>query len=90
MSTEASNIKREAASSPCAGCRHERRCALEQLGCDALVLFLRVTTSPGRLAIAPRQPSRELFERAHAPKTKRPAAPVFRRPVDPDDEADVD
>ena len=26
---------------PCAGCRHEPRCALfERLGCDALVLFM--------------------------------------------------
>jgi len=42
------------------------------------------------LAIAPRQPSRELFERAHAPKTKRQAPPVFPRQNVDDDEADVD
>jgi hypothetical protein len=72
---------------PCTGCRHNQRCALEQLGCDALVLFKRVTTSPERLAIAPRQPSRELYERAHAPKVKQPAAPVFRPPPC-DDEAE--
>lgn len=79
-----------ATASPCAGCRHAQRCEAETLACHAMVLFMRVTQSAERLACAPRQPSRELFERAHAPKTKRPAAPVFRRPVDPDDEADVD
>jgi hypothetical protein len=80
--------KLPAAPAPCVGCRHEPRCALEQLGCDALVLFKRVTTSPERLAIAPRQPTRELYERANAPKVKRPAPPVSRPPVLDEDEAD--
>jgi hypothetical protein len=81
--------KLPSAPAPCIGCRHEPRCALEQLGCDALVLFKRVTTSPERLAIAPRQPTRELYERAHAPKAKWPAAPVYRPPPS-DDEAEAD
>ena len=85
MSAEIAKLPQ--APAPCVGCRHEPRCALEQLGCDALVLFKRVTTSPERLAIAPRQPTRELYERAHAPKAKRPAPPPFRRPA-ADDEAD--
>jgi hypothetical protein len=50
-------------------------------------LFMRVTPSRERLAAAPRQPTRELFERAHAPKIKRLASPVFRRQVSDDDEA---
>jgi hypothetical protein len=85
MSAEIAKLPQ--APAPCAGCRHEPRCALERLGCDALVLFKRVTTSPERLAIAPRQPTRELYERAHAPKVKRPAPPPFRQPAT-DDEAD--
>jgi hypothetical protein len=62
----------------CRGCRNEQRCAREQLGCNALVLFRRVATSPERLAHAPRQPTRELFERANEPKIKRrPAVTVI-------------
>src|ERR1700689_2529396 len=69
---------------PCDDCRHKARCAREQIGCHALVLFMH-HASPTRWGYAPRQPSRELFEQAMTPvKIKAPA--VYRRPADEDDE----
>jgi hypothetical protein len=82
--------RRATAEPPCVGCRHELRCNADKLGCDALVLYVRVTPSRERLAAAPRQPTRELFERAHAPNIRKPAPPVFRSQVNDDDAADVD
>jgi len=66
---------------PCIGCRHEQRCKTEILACSALVLFRQIGASPVRLAYAPRFPSRELYERAHAPVkvTPAPARPAWGR-----------
>ena len=54
---------------PCTGCRHAKRCELEVLACDALVIWRRVSTNPVRWQNAPRFPSKALYERAHAPLT---------------------
>jgi hypothetical protein len=59
------------------------KCAREQLGCHALILYVR-GSSAARMAYAPRQPSATLFEQAMAPiKTKAPA--VYQRPTEDDD-----
>ena len=73
---------------PCVGCRHEPRCQAEKLGCEALVLHLRLGASLARLAYAPRFPTAEAFQRAHA-KAKTVAPAPYRRPAT-DDEAGVD
>jgi hypothetical protein len=52
---------------PCDGCRHRSRCTAELLGCEALVIFMRVSNSPKRWSAAPRFPSRDLYDRAHVP-----------------------
>lgn len=52
---------------PCYGCKHAKRCAAEQLGCESLVLFKRVSPSPKRWSQAPRLPSKDLYERAQRP-----------------------
>jgi hypothetical protein len=76
---------------PCDDCSKAKRCRDESLGCAALVVFYHsnLNGSPVRWAYAPRFPSRELYERAHAPKIKTPAPAVFHRQLG-DDEADVD
>jgi hypothetical protein len=49
---------------PCDDCRHLKRCCSEPIACESAALFL----TTGRFsALAPRQPSREIFERIHAP-----------------------
>ena len=63
---------------PCDDCRHQLKCARESLGCHALILYMR-GSSAARMAFAPRQPTRALWEQAMAPiKTKAPA--VYQRP----------
>jgi hypothetical protein len=52
---------------PCHGCRHAARCQAERLACEAYVLFKKVGGSPERWALAPRQPSPEIYKRAYAP-----------------------
>jgi hypothetical protein len=55
---------------PCHGCRHAARCRAERLACEAFVLFKRFGISPERWACAPRQPSQEIYRRAHAPVSR--------------------
>jgi hypothetical protein len=61
--------------SPCLGCRHETRCAAENLCCDAAALFRRGFPEV-RYRFAPRAPSRTiaevLEELARRPKRKAP------------------
>jgi hypothetical protein len=60
-------------SAPCDGCRHAARCKAETLACEALILFKRFGGGgPARYASAPRQPSAEIYARAHAPIKLRP------------------
>lgn len=56
---------------PCDGCRHASRCKAEELACEAFVIYRRVDRAPERWAYAPRQPSKERHDRAHAPFRKR-------------------
>lgn len=74
---------------PCHGCKNELRCQSEKLGCEALVLHLRLGASLARWAYAPRHPSSEAYARAHA-KIETVAPPPYRRPTTTDDEAEVD
>ena len=62
-----------AAITPCDDCRHARRCASERLGCQALVIYQRVSQVPVRWAYAPRLPSGDLYEQAMRPVIKKPA-----------------
>jgi hypothetical protein len=67
---------------PCDGCKHASRCNSETLACEALVLFKRFGGgSPERFACAPRQPTAEIYARAHAPIRKKIAAPAYRKPL---------
>jgi hypothetical protein len=80
---------------PCDDCSKAKRCRDESLGCAALVVFYHsnLNGSPVRWAYAPRFPSRELYERAHAPVKVTPARAVYRRPrvfEDSDDSAEID
>jgi hypothetical protein len=72
---------------PCDSCRHKVRCARESIACHAFVLFMH-HASAARMAFAPRQPTRALWEQAMAPQPKARAPKVWRPPVDDDDEAD--
>jgi hypothetical protein len=64
---------------PCDGCRHAARCKAADLACQALLIFKRVSTAPERWSCAPRQPTAEIFARAHAPIKVAP--PVYRKRV---------
>jgi hypothetical protein len=79
----------EGSLSPCNGCRHAARCKEESLGCEALVLHMRLGATLARLAYAPRFPTAEAFQRAHA-KARTVAPSVYRRPALDDDEAEAD
>ncbi len=59
---------------PCEGCKHARRCEDDELACEALVLFRRVSTSQKRWGYAPRIPTEALHDLAFAPL--KPTAPV--------------
>jgi hypothetical protein len=73
--------------SPCEGCRHAQRCKLETIACQAFILHKR-GEGPTRWALAPRQPSRELFEQAmNPPKVAAPR--VFRRDFPAADESEA-
>jgi hypothetical protein len=62
---------------PCEGCRHQRRCKDQTLGCHAFILYRR-HEGPARWALAPRHPTRDLYEQAmHPPKVT--TRPVYRR-----------
>jgi hypothetical protein len=75
--------------SPCESCRHSSRCKTESLGCEALVLFMRLAASPARLQYAPRVPSRAAFERAHERPKPKPQRIILQEIPD-FDEADFD
>jgi hypothetical protein len=74
---------------PCDSCRHARRCFSESLGCEALVLYKRVNTSPKRWNLAPRFPTAEAFTRAHTPVVlrQRPPREVFETELFEEEEA---
>jgi hypothetical protein len=56
---------------PCEGCRHFERCNSQELACAALELFRNAERlSP----IAPRQPSKVIFERMVNARPRRTAA----------------
>jgi hypothetical protein len=63
---------------PCIACRNQSRCRTEKLACDALVIYLRVSGAPERWALAPRNPSAAIYERAHA-KSQPQSRPRFNR-----------
>ncbi len=71
---------------PCDGCRHAARCKVENLACEAFVLFKCFGTSPDRWAYAPRQPNAEIYERANAPVMVKAAPRIARRVVVDDEE----
>jgi hypothetical protein len=64
---------------PCDRCSKMQRCKAEGLACQAFVLFKRVSTSPDRWQLAPRFPSKALFELANEPVRFKPAAPHRQR-----------
>jgi hypothetical protein len=50
---------------PCDGCRYRPRCEAELLGCQALIIFKRVSSRPKRWSQAPRcAPSHDLYLQA--------------------------
>jgi hypothetical protein len=58
----------DVSSLPCDQCRHLERCCREPIACESAALFL----STGRYsAVAPRQPTRAIFERIHSPPAQR-------------------
>ncbi len=70
MSAAAESVARKPfGPSPCNTCRRKVRCAAEQFGCNAFVLY-SLHEVPERWALAPRQPTRELYERAMAVKPR--------------------
>jgi hypothetical protein len=71
---------------PCDSCRHQRRCKEASIACHAFVLFMR-HEGPTRWALAPRQPTRALFDQAmNPPKVAAPR--VFRRDFPADDQSE--
>ena len=69
--SEASLDPRVAGSAPCLGCRHQSRCQLEKLGCEALIMHAK-GASAERIRYAPRQPSKEAMARAVVPAKIKP------------------
>lgn len=67
---------------PCDRCSKSSRCKAEALGCQALVLFMHVSTSPERWRCAPRFPTKALHELAMEPVKFKPAAPPRRQRVE--------
>lgn len=54
---------RDPVGSPCDACRHDARCKIDKLVCEALMLHMRVA-SPERWKLAPRQPCKDALARA--------------------------
>jgi hypothetical protein len=72
---------------PCDGCPKSQRCRAEGLACEAFVVFKRVSPARDRWQLAPRFPTKALFELANEPVKFKPARPLRARRIEVELEA---